>query len=86
MFQMTNSKGKILLLKAPADDQEKDPYEKILEEEGYNVNMVPVLEFQFSNEETLITRMKSPDEYDGMIITSKRAAEAVKNVILIGPV
>ena len=67
----------VLLLKSPSDDDVKDKYQDILEKEGFSVQLVPVIEFNFINTQSLREKLSKSDEYSGIVFTSKRAVDAV---------
>ena len=77
---MSESKEKVLLLKAPNEDKSVDPYQEVLEKVGFEVKLIPVIQFNFVRSVELGEKLKSPSEYAAMVLTSKRAVEAVKNV------
>ena len=53
---------------------------EVLEKVGFEVNLIPVIQFNFVRSIELGEKLKSPSEYAAMVLTSKRAVEAVKNV------
>ncbi|XP_023343956.1 uroporphyrinogen-III synthase isoform X2 [Eurytemora carolleeae] len=67
----------LLCLKHP---QRTDRYVKVLEEDGFNVILVPVIQFKFVNQQELSTAVESAAEYTGIVFTSKRAVESVVNL------
>ena len=77
---MSESKEKVLLLKAPNEDKPVDPYQEVLEKVGFEVNLIPVIQFNFVRSVELGEKLKSSSEYAAMVLTSKRAVEAVTNV------
>ena len=81
LFQML--KNKVLLLKAPSDDKVVDPYQDELEKAGFNAIMIPVIQFNFVRTSELIEKLTNPSRYIGMVLTSKRAVEAVKIVSIL---
>lgn len=60
---------------------ESDPYEAGLQEAGYDCECVPVLEFKFVNESELRQALENPRSYDGLVVTSPRAVEALTNAM-----
>lgn len=56
---------------------EADPYEEALRDAGYVCQSVPVLRFEFVNERELRNALEHPRSYDGLILTSPRAVEAL---------
>ena len=76
-------KNKVLLLKAPSDDKVLDPYQDELEKAGFNAIMIPVIQFNFVRTSELMEKLKTPSKYIGMVLTSKRAVEAVKVVSIL---
>jgi len=76
-------KNKVLLLKAPSDDKIVDPYQDELEKAGFNASLIPVIQFHFVRTSELMEKLKTPSKYIGMVLTSKRAVEAVKIVSIL---
>jgi len=76
-------KNKVLLLKAPSDDKAVDPYQDELEKAGFNTSLIPVIQFNFVRASELIEKLRNPSRYIGMVLTSKRAVEAVKIVSIL---
>ena len=68
----------VMLLKAPCDDGTKDGYQEYLHSLGFDVSLVPVIEFSFINSDSLLTKLEDPDNYCGIIFTSKRSVKAVE--------
>lgn len=69
----------VALLKSPStEDDEEDPYFKILTARGYAPQFIPVLEHGFTNEDALdrILQDGSAGHYSGVIVTSGRSVEA----------
>lgn len=77
---MSPNKIKVLLLKAPNEDKLVDPYQEELFFFGFQVKLIPVIQFNFVGSDELGNKLKSPSKYAGIALTSKRAVEAVKNV------
>ena len=74
------SKKRILLLRSNED--KPDPYEAELKSDVYEVIQVPVLQFQYINEENLIQKLKRPENYNSIVFTSVRSVEAVAKVTM----
>ena len=55
-----------------------DAYVRALEASGFQVFAVPVLRFVFVHEGALRDALKTPEDYAGLILTSPRAAEALR--------
>lgn len=72
------SSKSILLLKAAPEDGEKDKYLNALEQLGFSVTLVPVIVFNFVNRESLASSLSHPHQFSGLIFTSKRSVEAVR--------
>jgi uroporphyrinogen-III synthase len=66
----------ILVLKLVADG---DKFVNELSARGYAVHGVSPHEFCFSNRELLRSAILSPEKYSGLILTSQRATDAIKN-------
>jgi uroporphyrinogen-III synthase len=67
----------VILLRSPEDP---DPYVRAFEEVGVRAVCKPVLAFDFPNEESLRTRLRSPDRYGGIVATSPRVGRALHRV------
>ena len=74
------SKKRILLLRSNED--KPDPYEAELKSDYYEVIQVPVLQFQYINQENLIQKLKRPENYNSIVFTSVRSVEAVAKVTM----
>ena len=72
-----NESTKVLLLKSQNDDGSIDPYEEHVTSLGFSVDLVPVIEFVFTNKKGLLEKLSNAEYYNGVIFTSKRAVEAV---------
>nr|CAB3267536.1 uroporphyrinogen-III synthase-like [Phallusia mammillata] len=57
-----------------------DPYHDALNSISHVVS-IPVLTFSFINAEKLYEKITQPDKYSGIIMTSKRAGEAIQAVL-----
>lgn len=53
----------------------------MLETNGYTSVFIPVLEFVFINLDELLVKLKHHDRYHGLVITSQRAVDAVKQCL-----
>lgn len=73
-----NTKGTVLLLKAPRDTEE-DHFVETLKEAGFRVSVVPVLSFKFVNRDVLASALSN--RYWGIIFTSVRAVHAVTQAL-----
>ena len=69
----------VVLLKAASEDREQDKYLHALEKLGLSVTLVPVIVFSFVNRESLASCLSRPHDYSGLIFTSKRSVEAVRD-------
>ena len=78
LFQMRDIS--VMLLKAPSEDEASDGYQDFLSSLGFQVSLVPVIEFSFVNSESLLRKLEEADSYSGMIFTSKRSVQAVSLV------
>lgn len=67
----------VLLLREPAAP---DPFEEALRVHGFRAQSVPVLTFDFVNREGLRNALAKPEAYGGLLVTSPRAVEALKQV------
>jgi len=66
----------VLLLRSP---REPDPYVAALESAGFTAQCVPVLRFEFVGRDALAERIQRPEDYAGLILTSPRAVEALRD-------
>jgi uroporphyrinogen-III synthase len=66
--------GYVLLLRAPRDS---DPYVAAFEAAGYEVECLPLLEYEFVNEGALAEALAAAEGYAGMVLTSPRALDAI---------
>ena len=77
MFQMVR-KDFVILLKAAPEDSEPDAYQAHLTGLGFAVELVPVIVFSFVNSEQLRQKLADSEQYGALVLTSKRAVDAVK--------
>jgi hypothetical protein len=63
------------------DSTDRDPYESAVESLGYSAHTQPVLAQEFVNEDDLARIIGSPEEWTGVVATSKRAGEAWVNAL-----
>ncbi|MEX1054535.1 MAG: uroporphyrinogen-III synthase, partial [Rhodothermales bacterium] len=61
--------------------EDRDPYEQMLEAEGYEARSISVLQFELLNDESLRRTLERPKDYDGMVLTSPRAVDALAEAI-----
>ena len=78
LFQMKDTS--VMLLKAPSEDESSDVYQDFLLSLGFQVSLVPVIEFSFVNSGSLLRKLEDAASYSGMIFTSKRSVQAVNLV------
>ncbi|XP_022164048.1 uroporphyrinogen-III synthase-like [Myzus persicae] len=77
---MSHSKSNttFIIFKAYSEENEPiDPYLNILKNQGYEAQLVPTLEFEYHNFDTLNQKLQKPQNYSGMVITSPRCARGV---------
>lgn len=60
---------------------EPDPFEQALNELGFVCESLPILRFEFVNEAELRQALEHPRTYDGLILTSPRAVDALTNAM-----
>lgn len=59
----------------------EDEYESALRQIGIrDVHHVPLLQFQFVNQSTLLHELSQHDNFEGLILTSPRAVEAISRI------
>ena len=66
----------VILFKTPANTFPSDPYTQLLEEHGYEPSFVPVLNESFRLDELEAIIVGGEDEYEGVVIMSRRGADA----------
>ena len=73
----------VLLLRSGDESSENIPdqeascaWEKALNEAGFDTQTLPVLTFEYAEQDALYKLLKHPDRYTGLIFTSPRAVEA----------
>lgn len=73
----------VILVKAYSDEGEEDKYVKSLHDIGVSqVHVIPALQFVFKGEEKLLESFsKGIESYEGIILTSPRAAEGVLKAV-----
>lgn len=57
-------------------DVDRDPYESAVASLGYAAHTQPVLAQEFVHEDDLVRSIALPEEWSGLVATSKRAGEA----------
>ncbi len=67
----------VILLRSPEDP---DPYVQAFKEVGFRAVCKPVLDFDFPNKGPLRERLRTPDQYGGVVATSPRAGSALHRV------
>lgn len=72
-------KRNVVLLKTKSTPS--DPYEHAFEQRGLTPLFVPVLSHAIVNEDVLLAKLQSIDDFSGMIITSQRSVEAVGEAV-----
>lgn len=66
---MALNEFRVVILKAPSEEGiEQDPYVELLTNKGFSAIMIPTLQFQFQNLESLTDCLQHPDEYSGDFI------------------
>lgn len=73
-YEVHRKKQTILFLKT---QNVNDNYEKLFTEKNYFPVFIPVLSFDFINQNELRERLRHPQNCSGLIFTSQRAVEAV---------
>ncbi|XP_071441540.1 uroporphyrinogen-III synthase-like isoform X2 [Hetaerina americana] len=67
----------VIIFKALETEGHVDIYEQKFKEAGISVIIIPPIEFEFCNLDTLTKKLNDPDSYSGIIFTSPRAVKAV---------
>lgn len=65
----------VVLLRSGDED---DPYEGAFSEQGFDVRSIPVLDFERVNLDRLRDILGRPEEYSGLVLTSPRAVDALR--------
>ncbi|KAF5307393.1 hypothetical protein FQR65_LT18428 [Abscondita terminalis] len=68
----------VLLLKS---ENNEDKYDAALTDNGFLVKHIRTLEFRYINLEQLHSKIRSPDDYDGIIFTTPRSVKALKEAL-----
>ncbi|XP_060525869.1 uroporphyrinogen-III synthase-like [Cylas formicarius] len=71
------AKNCVLLLKSTSSDGE-DKYKKLLHQNNFNVECVNTLTFQFKNISALSEKLKAPENYEGVLLSSPRCVSALQ--------
>ncbi|KAK6621927.1 hypothetical protein RUM44_001734 [Polyplax serrata] len=61
-----------------SDNLEEDAYYEAFRSVGYNVTLIPVLDFEFINLNQLLRMIKASNKYSGIIFSSPRCVKGVK--------
>lgn len=64
-----------------SSDADRDPYESAAASLGYTAHTQPVLVQEFVDEDDLVRTIGMPEEWAGVVATSKRAGEAWVNAL-----
>lgn len=72
---------RILLLRRPTSP---DPYVASFEAAGFDAESVPVLDFEPAGRDALAERIENAERFDGLLVTSPRAAAALRGLDLRG--
>ena len=75
---MSAERSLVFLLRSGDDP---DPYERLLETAGFQARSIPVLRFELLNDESLRRTLERPKDYDGLVVTSPRAVDALADAI-----
>ncbi|XP_075216102.1 uroporphyrinogen-III synthase-like [Lycorma delicatula] len=59
----------------------KDPYQEVLENLNLNVRLVSVLDFKFTNLDTLRRKLESPEDYSALVFGSPRCVYACTKAV-----
>ncbi|XP_076284407.1 uroporphyrinogen III synthase 1 [Lasioglossum baleicum] len=74
---MASRYGVVLCRGMSEKNDSQEIYAETLKTAGYTCNCLPTLTFKFVNTSELRTCLRAPDSYHGLILTSKRAVEAI---------
>jgi len=73
----------VVLFKSESDGPDK--YVELLEANNFEVKPISCLSFQFKNIDLLLEKLRSPDDYGGLIFTSPRAVFGVQKAVELHP-
>lgn len=73
---MSVTKKFVLLLKAQKTDE--DEYEVMLRAQGYNVEQLKTIDFNYVNLDKIKSKLLNPNDYSGIIFSSPRCVIAIK--------
>lgn len=68
----------VALFRSPTAPPAQDEYHKEFQAHGFEPFSIPVLSFKFDNQQELTKRLEEPSKYEGMVLTSQRAVEAME--------
>lgn len=68
----------VLLLKSQKTDEITDKYEQLLVKNGYGVQQIKTLIFDYKNLPILAEKLNKPDDYSGIVLSSPRCVKAVQ--------
>ncbi|XP_015772125.1 PREDICTED: uroporphyrinogen-III synthase-like [Acropora digitifera] len=71
----------VVLFRSPTPKPKEDEYHKVLRENGMKPFSIPVLSFQFDNQQQLFQKLREPFHFRGMVLTSQRAVEAMERCV-----
>lgn len=71
----------VVLFRSPTPKPKEDEYHKVLRENGMKPFSIPVLSFQFDNQQQLVQKLREPYHFRGMVLTSQRAVEALERCV-----
>lgn len=72
---MTNTRGKVILIKAPIHSSHSDPYRQLFEQQGFEPVFLPVLLEVFDLHALEQVLSEGGHGYEGVVIMSRRGAE-----------
>ncbi|XP_022080560.1 uroporphyrinogen-III synthase-like isoform X2 [Acanthaster planci] len=72
---------RVLLLRAPRDDSEQDPYQQLFAEKGLDTTSISPLSFEFINLESLYSHITHPEQFSGLVFSSARTVQAVEKCV-----
>lgn len=69
----------VILFKSESEGSDK--FVEILEENNFNVNSIPSIDFIYKNFDVLLSKLKNSDKYEGVIFTSPRSINATYQAV-----
>lgn len=81
---MSDTLGQVVIFKAPTDSEkeQKNAYKELLLNGGFDVIIVPVLDFDFINLGLLSMKLNKPEDYSGVCLMVNVCKSCCSPIIL----